>query len=139
MVRKHVMAITYQPKIEAVRKGKCTQTIRMTDKFTVGDSILLHGWVGKPYRSKWSWIKRVTISRVINAYIDLDFGSREEEKILHLFCSSKMIISFKWDHPEADKLAALDFIDPPTGIELRNVLTKLNKAKGGNTYQIIRW
>jgi hypothetical protein len=138
-MRKFVMAITYKPKIEAVRNGKCTQTIRMTDKFKVGDSILLHGWSGKPYRSKWSWRKRVTISRVINALIDIDYGSGKEEKILHLFCPFKMIISFGWDHPEADKLAALDFIDPPTGIELRNVLTKLNKAKGGNIYQIIRW
>lgn len=132
-MKKHVMAITYKPKIEPVRNGKCTQTIRMTDKFKVDDQILLHGWNGLPYHSKWSWRKRITISEVINVQIDFDFG-------IKAFYPNNVYFSwFGWDDPEADKLAALDFIDPPTGIELRNVLTKLNKAKAGTIYQIIRW
>lgn len=135
MVRKHVMAITYQPKIEAVRNGKCTQTIRMTDKFIVGDSILLHGWAGRPYRSKWTWIKRVTVSEVINVQIDFGLG-------IKVFCPNNVYFNwFDWDSPEADELAALDFIDPPHGYELREVLFGFRPDLQPicKQYQIIRW
>ena len=30
-MKKHVMAITYTPKIEPVRDGRCTQTIRKVE------------------------------------------------------------------------------------------------------------
>ena len=42
-MRKHVMAITYPPKIEPVKDGRCTQTIRKGSKVSVSDEILFHG------------------------------------------------------------------------------------------------
>lgn len=132
-MRKHIMAITYKPKIPAFMFGVCRQTIRSGDKIQEGDQILFHGWSGLPYRSKWTWRKRITVSRVINVDINFDIGFHicEDDNIIYDWC--------RWDNPAIDELAALDFIDPPTGIELWTVLTKLNKAKEGNKYQIIRW
>ena len=135
-MRKHIMAITYLPKIDPIRSGKCTQTIRKGDKVHADDQILFHGWSGLPYRSKWTWRKRITVLQVINVHIDYKSG-------LKVLCPNNIYFNwFRWDSPEADKLAALDFIDPPTGIELRNVLFKLNRIKnndGKYQYQIIRW
>jgi len=47
-----------------------------------------------------------------------------------------------WDGKWGDLLAQKDFIDPPTGIALRDVLFKLNGGKvptEPEKYQIIRW
>lgn len=55
---KHILPLTYEPKIPDVRSGKCTQTIRPVSDVKhkqVGDLIMFHGWKGKPYRSKWNW------------------------------------------------------------------------------------
>ena len=54
----HVKALTYEPKIARVLNGKIRQTIRPLSKkkpVMPGDTLLLHGWFGKPYRSPWSW------------------------------------------------------------------------------------
>lgn len=46
----------------------------------------------------------------------------------------------RWDTPWMDELAKRDFIDPPTGVELGNVLTHLHKiGEEGEPFQIIRW
>ena len=68
-MRKHVMSITYQPKIEPVKDGRCTQTIRKGRRVAEGDEILFHGWSGRPYRSKWDWRKRVTVCQAIDIEI----------------------------------------------------------------------
>jgi len=55
---KHILPLTYEPKIPDVRNGKCTQTIRpisYTKSKQVNDLVMFHGWSGKPYRSKWSF------------------------------------------------------------------------------------
>ena len=54
---KHVLALTYEPKIHDVRSGKCNQTIRpfAERKRSKGDLVMFHGWSGRPYRSKWNW------------------------------------------------------------------------------------
>lgn len=54
-MRKHVLPLTYAPKIPAVLDGRCTQTIRAGRKFKTGDLVMFHGWEGLPYRSKWSF------------------------------------------------------------------------------------
>ena len=64
IMRKLVMSLTYPPKIEPVKDGRCTQTIRKGRKVAEGDEILFHGWAGLPRRSKWSWDKRVTVTHV---------------------------------------------------------------------------
>ena len=117
-MRKHVMAITYAPKIEPVRDGRCTQTIRAGRRVAVGDEILFHGWAGRPYRSKWDWRKRVT------------------EGIQY----SNNLTIWRWYEIIVDSIAEHDFIDPPAGEALRDVLFGLNGApKEPQQYQVIRW
>ena len=129
---KHVMSLTYAPKIDAVQDGGCTQTIRTVRKKEIraGDSILFHGWTDptKPYRSKWNNQMRVTVTNVIHF-----FASTEGVK----FENTKTI---PWNDILIDIIARDDFIDPPTGLALRDVLFKLNGAPSTpEKYQIIRW
>jgi len=134
-MRKHVMGMTYQPKIEPVLDGRCTQTIRKGRKVSVGDEILFHGWEGRPYRSKWSWRKRVTVTTVINIIVHEDGIARPpytSEFVSGPICH--------WEDNYCQELATNDFIDPPTGEALRDVLFNLNGAPGGpEESQIIRW
>lgn len=45
-----------------------------------------------------------------------------------------------WDSDYVNDLAKRDFIDPPTGLALRDVLFKLNDAPDEPTqYQVVRW
>lgn len=55
---KHILPLTYKPKIPGVINGKCTQTVRpisYTKPKNKGDLLMFHGWSDKPYRSKWSF------------------------------------------------------------------------------------
>ena len=54
---KHVLALTYEPKIPDVKSGRCNQTIRPCGQRLrrKDDLIMFHGWSDKPYRSKWNW------------------------------------------------------------------------------------
>jgi len=126
-MRRLVMAITYLPKIKPVQDGRCTQTIRAGQRVAVGDEILFHTWQGKPYRSKWDWRKRVTVVVVID--IEISVSGISIDGNLHAWTS--------W-YP--GRLAEYDFIDPPTGEALRDILFGLNGApKEPQLYQIIRW
>lgn len=54
---KHILPLTYKPKIPDVRDGFCIQTIRPKSESrpkNVGDFIMFHGWEKGRY-SKWSW------------------------------------------------------------------------------------
>ena len=130
---KHVKALTYKPKIEPVLDGRCCQTIRKGDKIKIGDEILFHGWSGRPYRSKWDWRKRVIITKVADIKIS-KYGIDSIGK-----CTGtkyKML----WDDVRLNELAAADFIDPPTGEGLRDVLFRLNKPpENPEDYQVIVW
>lgn len=127
-IRHHVMSMTYAPKIEAVKSGECCQTIRKGRRFAVGDEILIHGWSGRPYRSKWSWRKRVVVKMAEIITVSVD-GVRFASPIV-----------YKWSNWRIDVTAALDYIDPPTGEALRDVLFGLNGAPDKpQEYQIIRW
>ena len=72
---RHVMAVTYEPKVRRVLDGTCTQTIRKQREkpFAIGDLMLLHGWEGRPYWSRWSWRKLVVISEVTDIKIYEDY------------------------------------------------------------------
>lgn len=57
-MKKHILPLTYEPKIKAVLDGVCTQTIRPlnpSNQKRQGDYVMFHGWAGKPYHSKWNW------------------------------------------------------------------------------------
>ena len=126
---KHVMSITYKPKIEPVLIGACRQTIRKGRRFKEGDEILMHGWEGRPYRSKWSWRKRVVVTHAIPITISKD----------GIYYQDNVDI-WRWFDVIVDCMAENDFIDPPTGEELRNVLFGLNEIPDDpQEYQIIRW
>lgn len=141
MTRKHVLPLTYKPKIQGVREGKYTQTIRHGRKFKVGDLVSFHGWEGRPYRSKWSF--RTPYFRVIEAHpIWIDKGGiRWESKGGYTFDDGSD--PREWDcawWEFLNKLAALDGIDPPTGEELGRVLLAMHKIPPeGLEAQIIRW
>ena len=129
---KHVMAMTYAPKIAAVQDGRCTQTIRGMRKkeINVGDSILFHGWTDpkKPYNSKWNNRMRVTVTEVIHFLASTEGLKFENTKTI------------PWDDIIIDTIAQRDFIDPPTGLALRDVLFELNGAPSTpENYQVIRW
>lgn len=126
-MRKWVMSITYLPKIDPVKDGRCTQTIRKGRRVSEGDDVLFHGWSDRPYRSKWDWRKRVKVYEVINA--ELSSEGMLIDGILHAWTS--------W-YP--GRLAEYDFIVPPTGEALRDVLFGLNNIPlFPEEYQIIRW
>jgi len=123
----HVMAMTYAPKEQPVQAGTCTQTIRRGEKVNVGDEILFHGWSDRPYRSPWSWRKKVTVTWVMTTFMSADEGVQFDH------------IMFPWGSSIASKLAAEDGIVPPTGTALRDVLFPTNNKYREGMHQIIRW
>ena len=129
-MKKHVMAITYAPKEDAVRLGDCRQTIRKGDKVSVGDEILFHGWSGRPYRSPWSWRRQIYVEQVVDIEVSLS-------GIVNL---ADPMTSCAWNSRAINHIAKYDFIDPPTGVALRDVLFGHNSRDvTASTYQIIRW
>ena len=130
-MKKHVRAITYAPKIPAVRAGTCRQTIREGDKVSAGDEILWHGWEGAPYKTPWNWRLRVTVTEVIPITIHKDMG-------VYFRAENNRTGWFKWNSARVNRIAKDDFIAPPTGVALRDVLAGLNGSADGDC-QIIRW
>ena len=132
-MKKHVMAITYEPKIEAVRAGDCCQTIRQKHRVSVGDTILLHGWRGAPYRTTWNWRMQVTVTEVIPVMLDYYAGIGIDVGPEYGYAW------YMWSGLYASHLAKLDRINPPTGYALRDVLDDLNGGLSFVSGQIIRW
>ena len=82
---------------------------------------------GRPYRSKWGRRLDVEVTEVHSIRV-YDWGIIDE----HGFGCT-------WNAPGMSRLARLDGIDPPTGLELKRLLFEMNKSKQGAEYQIIRW
>ena len=127
MVRTHIMALTYRPKVQAVLDGAIRQTIRLiprekngaigVGKHQVGDRILLHTWSGKPYRSKWG--NRLLVKVVHQSIIFYWDGLWHENAPSCEPISSKVM----------DEIARLDGIQPPTERGLEAVLKMVNGLK----------
>ena len=130
----HIMALTYAPKIEAVKAGTCKQTIRLKRSVEkkIGDKIILHTWAGKPYRSKWDWRLETRIIAVTR---------------LRVFCGvweEYIGIDDQWqpiDEGCMCSLGANDGIEPST---LRNIELTLAKLNGlwsleYTQWEVIRW
>lgn len=130
--RKWNLPLTYAPKIEAVRNGTCTQTIRITGKIPkkVGDLISLHGYEngrGTP----WTWrMPYKEITEVIPMFV---FGTG-----VKLFLANQWVY-YGWH--QMNWIATLDGIVPPTGEALRDVLVGMNGKipEEGVEAQVIRW
>jgi len=120
MTRTHAKAFTYAPKILRVLAGELTQTIRPRGRapVAVGDTILFHGWTGKPYRSPWSWRRYTTVVAVASIYV-----------------TQSGIVPLPWTHPSIDKLAQLDGFD--NGLQLGAYLSKHYYLETPTPFQII--
>ncbi len=134
-MRKWNLALTYQPKIEAVRSGICRQTIRPVGKSpgkAEGDLISFHGWADRPYRSPWSWR---------TPYVPLTETKRIAISPEGIWITKPCrAISHCYHWIELDNLALFDGIVPPTGEALRDVLMSKNKIpEEGIRAQILRW
>lgn len=130
-MRKHNLPLTYPPKIEAVKEGRCIQTIRVGRKFSERDLVSFHGWEGRPYHSKWSFHTRYfVVCAVGDITIYPDGIDLIGTGAFHTFGKSEWL----------NHLAKMDFIDPPTGEELGNVLKRYHKIdESGLESQIVRW
>ena len=132
-VRKWNLPLTYKPKIESVKRGDCRQTIRMGRKFKEGDLVRFYIWKGKPYRSKRETITEYFLLREVWEIDILPTGisTYDFTGYPHKF--------YTW--VELDWLARRDYITPPTGEALRDVLIEKNgkTPDEGIEAQIIRW
>ena len=146
MTRDWNLPLTYLPKIEPVRSGNCKQTIRFCTiskskkhpgeiiRKQVGDRIRFYQWTGRPY---WSHPEYIT------DYMELWMA--EDIRIIPtgflFYHNGKFQREYNWNYWEMKRLAEYDFIDPPTGEALRNVLVGKNgkiPAEGAPA-QILRW
>lgn len=136
--RKWNIPLTYEPKIEPVRRGECTQTIRMGRKFKAGDLVRFYRWTGKPYRSK---------QETITGYMEIVFTNNiviYQEGFTNQSIGNPGIQApwiFKWEGEICEDVAKEDGIIPPTGEALRDVLVSKNGPipAEGLEAQIIRW
>src|SRR5688572_20117078 len=139
---KHWLPLTYEPKIEAVFDGSCTQSIRLGSKYSVGDYVGYHLWEGLPYRSKWGRrTKLMEIEEIIYINVAEEGFTLESIALSHWITppvklDDAMVL---WESSIADNIARRDFINPPTGIALRDVLKSFHGELKGQPMQIIRW
>ncbi|MDY6969786.1 MAG: hypothetical protein SVR08_14160 [Spirochaetota bacterium] len=134
MSKKHIISMTYKPKIEKVFSGVCCQTIRTLRKksFEVGDQATIFEWSGRPYYSEWG--RRLEV-KIIDA----------EDLIIYEDCvfrnySYEPNTFYRYLWSEMSVLAHADGISPPTGEELKRVLTGGRKIPDeGIKMKIIRW
>jgi len=134
MVKKHILPLTYEPKIMDVRTGKCTQTIRpITSSITkdVGDLVMFHGWAGKPYRSEWNW--RTPYCKIIEAF---DVKISDNGLFIYTFAQTECYPLVKG--VEADKIAKLDGFDNYDSMYQQFKKMYGNKLKN-ITFRVIRW
>jgi hypothetical protein len=127
-VTTHIKALTYAPKIEAVKLGACKQTIRPAGRkeIKVGDFLILHGWEGRPYHSPWDWRIEVTVTRV--DYVFMTNGG---------WVWTDTCSGVDWN--ELDDVAQKDYIDPPTGIAMGELFNSMYDLSEGKVFNIIGW
>jgi len=124
----HITAMTYPPKIEAVKSGECRQTTRIYNEknpFKVDDFILIHGWEGRPYHSRWDWRRpKEPITQVIDLIALEHTATFCQNPITgkYIGTGSLKTLSLPWHDDVMDELARLDGIVPATGLEYKSVL-----------------
>lgn len=137
---KHILPLTYEPKIADVRDGFCIQTIRPGSESrpkNVGDFVMFHGWSGVPYRSKWNW--RTPYMKIIDTfYIKfLNITSNNTVALLKELPPG----SDRFDRlteKQANDIARLDGLD-----NFENMTNQFKMMYGGEMFdilfQVIRW
>ena len=121
------ISFTYKPKIPGVKSGEITQTIRRPSTRQVGDELWIYTWSGKPYRSPWAWRQRVRLTQVIPFSLSAYGMTIGDSEVLSPNCI------------EANRIAELDGIDPPTGQALMSVFRGLYPDDWIGDYDILRW
>ena len=137
----HCIALTYEPKIKGVCKGEIRQTIRKVGKrvYRVGDTLIFHGWSGRPYWSTWDWrLKGLTITEVYKVHIDNNGGVFKVIPELSVGPFANCCCGAEMCTAALNELARLDGIVPPTGEGLKAVLSAKNKSFEGD-YWVLRW
>lgn len=133
---KHILPLTYEPKIQDVIDGKCTQTIRpiSSTKFKEkGDLVMFHGWSGQPYFSKWSFRTPYwEITQTFDIHFEMNNGNvviRKADK----FCNFHTI-----SEKEMHRIAVLDGFK-----NIDELFKELHNMYGDNVYDkmftVIRW
>jgi hypothetical protein len=138
----HSLPITYLNKADAVFAGACNQTIRMGDRYRVGDRLTIYEWSGKPYQSKWGRRIKAEVVETFGIKIS-DKGIATENLINTRFGFPSMPIVL-WGENTGEyqsNIAELDGIHPPTNHELRRVLESFHGPFTDEPVeaQIIRW
>ena len=164
MPRDWNLPLTYPPKIEPVKRGECTQTIRFCTiskskkhpgkiiRKQVGDRVRFYRWTGRPYWSPPEYIagymelENVDNVRVFQHGIlfyaeafNNYFGYKNKNSFSDAGTSLDHLLA--WNTLGVQWVATQDFIDPPTGEALRDVLIGKNgkiPAEGAPA-QILRW
>ena len=136
---RHVMALTYAPKIEAVKSGACCQTIRRYNyerPKRPGDKLILHTWAGRPYRSQWDWRLTTTIDSVWRLRFP---GIRNGITASISFNEGRDWLPT--DGIGLTNIAIDDGIEDPSAESLRATLKRLNGLVSlfGTEWEIIRW
>ena len=139
-VSHHVKSFTYKPKIEGVKNGTITQTIRKIGKKPIreGDIISFHGWEGKPYRSKWSWRIKTRVTTLFEIKFTKGSFFLSVGKCPSIFGIIRPWVRFDIDDDAINKVAEKDGIIPSTGKELMNVLKNMGIDEG-KICNIIIW
>lgn len=143
MRKHHSVPISYPPKLEAVRKGDCRQTIRMGRRYAVGDRVTLFAWSGEPHRSKWAWKRNEVLLVAADIMLAITGITAENEFWGDTVVCDLMSRGFTcagWGAIATDILAEMDFIDPPTGFALKAVLEGFHgPITEPVTAQVLRW
>jgi hypothetical protein len=126
MTKVHTISMTYKPKIEPVFSRECHRTLRFTRKIKEGDKLLIHDWVGVPYRSKWGRRLYVEVMCVRSVIVDMKciktldrtgenwFSTPWEDDIAAYMAKEDGIVKPEWDKR-------------PLGLVWRDILIGLNK------------
>ena len=143
----HILSMTYQPKIEGVRRLEVRRTTRIYNEanpFEMGDFALIHGWSGKPYRSPWNWrMPKMPILEPIDMFATASSAAFWQNPLTGkpLSDESCLINRYFWQDPIMDEVARLDGIAPATGIEYQNVLERYHGKFTDKPvrFQVVRW
>jgi len=140
--------MTYKPKIEAVKNGDCRRTTRIYNEknpFKVGDHIIIHGWEGRPYWSKWNWRRPKELVTTVIDMIALEHTATFCQNPItgkYIGTESLRTLSLPWHDELMDELAKLDGIVPATGPEYKSILEAFHGSFAKYApvrFQIIEW
>jgi len=135
-MKKHILPLTYEPKIPDVLNGKCTQTIRSisySKSKEKGDLVMFHGWSDKPYQSKWSF--RTPYWEIIQSF---DFHFEMENGNISIRKADEFTNFHTISNKEIHRIAVLDGFK-----NIRDLYAEFHRMYGDDIcekiFTVIRW